>query len=101
MSRKYAPTTNGMTNHIDEAKEALSDSDPWNNNAKAHALIAIAEQLQLANRLELMKFQREVNIDFESSSHLIHSLFNEVFDGDEDSFMTLKPEIAELLGVEK
>ncbi|MCI1643782.1 MAG: hypothetical protein LKI98_04285 [Bifidobacterium crudilactis] len=89
-----------MTNHIEQAKEALSDT-PYDRVrealqgelelAKAQALISIAEQLRIANLIALSNDTSygAATVDAESALWQI----------DNNQLTHLQPDIAEALGI--
>lgn len=84
-----------MTNHIEEAKKVtepienggLTYYDERLGMAKVHALIAIAEQLQLANRIAVAQDTLLENSGYRDLDGIMLPQW--------------KPEIAELLGVKE
>ena len=90
-----------MTNHIEQAKEALSDISHDELRgivegeielAKANALIAIAEQLRIANLIGLNQEARVNSPVARSLYQVDDSQFGSMVKG-------LQPDIAEALGI--
>lgn len=106
MTNNTTPTT-----HAAKAEAALRDALP--NTAAAHALLAVAEQLRLANLIALAQVQLPPeNVDADdlvyvrnqAASALIHLEDQECrrADGDLDvvELLALHPDVAAVLGVE-
>lgn len=87
-----------MTSEIKEAKSFLSDAEEsagtsngrvLNRLAQTHALIAVAEQLRIANVIQLMNVSEDT------------ACIDAIYMTAQGGGWKLRPEIAEVLGIEE
>lgn len=82
-------------NHIEEAKKFFNSINP-EDEAKVHALIAIAEQLRIANLIALATSDLKLDgVAIETLEDMDHTIMGSFEMG------SLKPDIAEALGIKE